>query len=192
MSLHGLRGYYGTTDLIGGPPRAGASATSATTTWRAVRQQMVTVLKALTPSSLAADKYRVTETEQADFSGYAEAADYRVLREYEIDMISEEFDGVQNYQEELRVVAAELTMAYPHHWAAYQTKDTTNTWNERALRSLANEDRNIIDKAIGIRGGANYVAGQRRCAVGASDFDELDGVTLMVLPLEVMYFHSSS
>ena len=188
----GTYGYYGTTDLIGGPAKSGAQATSSTTTWRAVRQQMATVIKALTPSSLSSDPYRLTQTERADFRQHAAGNDVAALREYEIQMVSEEPTGMQNYQIELRQVEAELVMAYPHHWGSYHTKDTTNTWNERALRSLANEDRNLIDKAIGIRGGSNYVAAQRSCNVGAIDFEELDGVTLMVLPLTVTYFHSSS
>jgi hypothetical protein len=153
---------------------------------------MVTVIKALTPTSLSGDTYRVTETEQADFRSYAPGNDGAVFREYEIEKISDVFEGIQNYQEELRVLEAELIMAYPHHWSTYDTKDTTNTWNERALRSLADEDRNIIDKAIGIRGSSNWIAAQRMCRVGEIDFEELEGVTLMVLPLEVMYFHSSS
>jgi len=186
------RGYYGTTDLIGGPPKAGASATSSTTTWRAIRQQMVTVIKALTPSSNAADTYRETTTEMADFRAYASNSPAAIMREYDIQKESDELDGAQNYQIEMRRVTAELLMAYPHHWGAYQTKDGTNTHNERTLRAIADEDRNLIDKAIGIRGGSNYLAGQRSCVVGSITFEELESVTLMVLPLEVTYFHSSS
>ena len=177
-----------------GPASAstGVSPTTSTTTWAAVRQQMVDTIKALTPSSLSDEKYTVTDTEQPDFAAYAEAEDSTVLREYEIEMISDELDGVSNHQLELRIVEADLSMAYPHHWGTYQTKDAQGQHNERALRALANEDRNIIDRAIGIRGGSNYVTAQRSCNVGPIEFDELDGVTIMSIPLTVQFYQDAS
>jgi hypothetical protein len=153
---------------------------------------MIRTIKALTPATLSSDKYLATETDMADFREYAEGHESAVLREYEIEKISDMHEGTQNHQIELRFVQAELVMAYPHHFGSYQAKDLEGQWNERALRALADEDRNIIDKAIGLRGGCNYVAAQRSCVVGEIEFEELEGTTLVVLPLEVTYYHSSS
>jgi len=186
------RGYYGTIDLIGGPERAGAEATSSTTTWQAVRRQMVIAVNAIVPSSLAHQGFRLTDTERADFYDHVVENPQGAFREFEIEFLSGEGIGIQNYQVQMVRVEARCGIAYPHTWGLYKTKAGNQTWNERALRALADEDRNLIDKAIGIRGGSNYVAAQRSCVVGATEFEEFDGVTIMVLPLEVTYFESSS
>jgi len=188
------RGYYGTIDTLGGPPRVGASGGGATTDWPTIRQRMVTVIKALTPKTLTAHPFHVTRTEMSGFREYAEGFTQNAFRQYEIEDIEDEAPSRQDYQSELRLMTADLIVAYPHTWAWYSTKDANNQHNEASLRAMAHQDRRSLDNAIGVRGGANYTSGQSACWVGSVSFEENDeaNVTFMVLPLRVRFDEDAS
>lgn len=187
------RGYYGVIDVLGGPPKVGASG-GTTTDWATVRQRMVTVIKALTPTSLSSLPWLVTETEHSDFRTYAEELgnSEAVFREYEIEDIEDDAAGVQDHRSELRLMTAELIIAYPHSWGWYRTKDSTNQWNEAALRALAHQDRKQIDNAIGVRGGSNYTSGQSACWFDSVSFEEGENVTFLVIAMTVRFDESAS
>jgi len=148
---------------------------------------MITVIKALAPNAASDRPFHVTRTEMTGFREYAEGFTSDAFRQYEINDIEDEWQTVQDYQTELRMMEAELVIAYPNQWARYTTKDTTNQENEASLRDMAHQDRNQIDTAIGIRGGSNYVSGQSACWVGPTSFEEEDAVTFLVLPLTIRF-----
>jgi len=190
VSLFGLRGYYS----IGSPTATGAVGNTPTTTWGAIRSQMVTTIKALTPATLAATPYMLTETEHPNFRAYAEENDVSVFRVYEIAPLgtTDEIGGM-NFQAGLRETPCELVMAYPETaWGNYAGKQTSVRTVVAAMHALIEEDLEQIAQAIGVRGSANYTSGQHAATESGWDIEPGDGVTFGVIQLLTTYYYDAS
>lgn len=163
-----------------------------TTTWAAIRTQMVATIKALTPTSLASDPFRLSETEQPDFRAHADANDSAVLREYDIEDTSHEVLGAEDSAVQLRRTECQVVVAYPEQWGAYATMDAANRWNDASMRALVEQDANQIMKAIGRRGAASYTSGQHAALESTWSIESGDGVSYLVIPLECIYYYDAS
>lgn len=154
---------------------------------------MVSLIQALTPSSLSADKFRMTRTESDDFREYANEFDGSVFREFEIEFVSSDEPGPRDADVVLTETECEIVMAYPHHWAAYAHAQTSGTrWNAEAMRAIALEDRRLIIDEVGRTNAANLVAGQHASVEGEVTIDdEGEGVSFLVIPMTLTYYEQA-
>lgn len=162
-----------------------------TTTWAAIRVQMASTIRAITPDSLTGEAFRLTQSEMSDFRSYADANDQSVLREFEIELGSTAPAGVSNADIELIDTDAEIVVAYPHHWGAYSTAAANDRANEATMDAVIEQDANAIAKAVGYRGSANYLDGQLACIEDAWSAERGEGVSFLVIPVTVTYYRAS-
>ena len=165
----------------------------STTTYSAIRANMVTLISALTPQFQRDQPFSLTETEQADFKDYAADNDGAVLREFEIEFVDEIDLGPRDVDAVMVKTNCDLTVAYPHHWGEYASQETANTrYNVEALRAVALQDRRTILRAIGREETSSYLAGTHAVIEGSVDIeDDGDGVSFLTIPLELTYYQQA-
>lgn len=160
-----------------------------TTTFASIRRQMVATIKALTPTSITDDLFRLTESEAVDFAGWAEENAASTFREYEIIEGQTRRVDPADHQVEMRETDCEVVVAYPHQWGLYQHATVERTQRNRAaMRAILEEDASLIAKNIGIKGADNYVSGQHAAIEDDWNIDERRSVTLAVLPMRVLFY----
>lgn len=125
----------------------------STTTAEAIRDRIITVISALTPTSQAGTGFRAYRNEgDANFETWCEANPAQAFRRFQVrDTGSDGSPDVSNTDVEQRTVAYTLTVAYPQNnrtgkGAALDRDDVMRT------------DRLQIEKAIGMLGQANFAA----------------------------------
>lgn len=138
-----------------------------TTDAETIRENMIAVVKALTPAVSvpgSAGKTRppfVVAKDELDFRLWAKAHSPGSFRHFTvIEVTDHEIPAVSNTAVEFLRASFRLLMAFPKAPGRYGPK------NLRDLESLADVDMHQIDSALGIRGAGNYVSGQ--CASWAA------------------------
>lgn len=149
---------------------------------------MVTTITALTPATHSSVKfiYAPERAEFSDFRMWAEENDATSLRWYTILQQGTETLGVGDLDVELRRTEVEIVIAYPHHWGTYGGD------NASEMDDTIESDRNQVEKAVGYRGSANYLAGQHAAIEGSRSPEPGDGVTFAVIPLTVTYYYDAN
>jgi lysophospholipase L1-like esterase len=123
------------------------------TTAEKIRDRLIAVIEALTPTSLSRDKFRAYRNEgDADFQSWAAQFPASGFRRFQIrDTGEDEHPEVSNEDCEERKVTFSITVAYPQ---------TSRTGKGAALDrdDVIQQDRRSIDRAIGMIGRANLSA----------------------------------
>lgn len=155
----------------------------STTTYKAIRDNMITLVEALAPTSLSSTKFRRYRSPQ-DFRAWAEAHPAASLRQFDIrDVSAHAPPPVSNTLVEEEEATAELAVAYPHEWSKYGPKYGLS------LEDVMDQDRRAIESEIGIRGYGNYVAGQSLCETDSSP-EWGAKVSFLVFTCHLTYYRS--
>jgi len=148
------------------------------TTFELIRTQQVALIQALTPTMLAAQKFRVHQ-DSAEFMAWVNGSPKACFRKFQI---LSNFDMEQLPTADGTIEACrhtfELRVAYPTQLGLYGAE------NERDLEDAMKRDLHQIDAAIGLNGGAAYVTNQDLCERKSQTV--IDGVENRVL--SITYF----
>ena len=121
------------------------------TTAEAIRDRILTVIEALTPSICSADKFhRYRNEDGADFQEWCEANPQSSLRRVQVrDTGNDAPPAVSNTDIERRNVEFRILVAYPQ---------TARTGKHQALDrdDAMSSDQHAIEKAVGLQGRANF------------------------------------
>ena len=158
----------------------------ATTTPAAIRDRALTVVEALTPDSLIADKFRRYRNEgDGDFRAWSEANPTACLRRFQIRTTgATETPPVSNFDHEEHQVTLVATVAYPQtaRFGADQALDRDDVMDADAF---------MIDKALGMQGGANFTPATSAdaCWISGSpaEIERGEGVDFVVLTFVFIY-----
>lgn len=121
------------------------------TTAEAIRARMATVIKALVPTSLAADRFRESRYESGDeFTADCESQPAGAFRLFSVIYTGREDPAeTSTITEEERVGTFTVTVAYP--------KDNRAGAGQSVRRyAVIEQDLRLIDRAIGPAGAANF------------------------------------
>jgi hypothetical protein len=122
----------------------------ALATAEAIRDRIYTLIEALTPASLSADKFRRYRNELgADFEEWAEANVPGAFRRFQVREVSVTPPDVSNTTWEAVDVTFRIAIAYPqtNRYGAANAMDRDDVRNQDWLK---------INKAIGVYGRANF------------------------------------
>lgn len=154
-----------------------------TTTVTIIRDQMLTVIEGLSPTSSAGVKFR-GHRDESDFFEWCGTNKAAALRRIEVrGGTSYTGPDVTNTDVEWHRVPVSVTVAYPLEWGKYGLK------NRASLEKVVEEDMHQIDDAIGVRGMANWTGGSFAVKVD-DDTAEQDGVLFVRMKFEVGYYRS--
>jgi len=155
----------------------------ATTTLEAIRDNMISVIEALTPVSSSGAKFRVDRA-VVDFGNWAEEHASSCFRRFAIkDAGGYELPECSDHQEERIRANLVVTVAYPRNQASIVGRAAN-----RDLYDLIREDMHQIDGAIGHRmPAANYVSGQGGTRSLSKDIVEGDQTILLALEVETYF-----
>lgn len=123
-----------------------------TTTAESIRDRIIDVIEALTPTSLSGDKFRAYRNEGAGFTDWCESKPVGAFRRFQVletgsDAPPETSSGV----EEERTATFQVVIAYPRtaRYGADQGLDR---------HDVMREDQRLIERAIGMHGKANFTS----------------------------------
>lgn len=158
----------------------------ATTTPAAIRDRAITVIEALTPGTLSADRFRKYRNEgDGDFRAWTETNPAGCLRRVQVRTTgATETPPVSNFDFEEHQVTLTVTVAYPQtaRFGADQSLDRDDVIDQDAFQ---------IDKAIGMQGGANFTPATNAdaCWIAGSprEIERGDGVDFLVLVFVYIY-----
>lgn len=162
------------------------STTANASTDDAIRDRILTLIEALTPTSLAGDKFRRYRNEgDGDFHAFAQ--DNPQLRRFQARDTGEDAPpAVSNMITEERELHLDITISYPQ---------TARTGRNNALDrdDVMIEDWKKIDFAIGICGGGNF-SGTNNCTpLGCTKSVERVGkVDFLVIRAQYRYWRSTT
>jgi PKD repeat protein len=158
------------------------------TTAALIRDRIVAVIEALTPASLANDKFRKYRNEgAADFTGWATGnGKAAAWRRFQIrDLGDDTPPEVSNTDVELRSVWYEVRVAYPQ---------THRAGRDGALDrdDVMAADQHAIETAIGMRGRANFADPYpvASWAEGSTSREISDGVDFLVIRQRMIFYLS--
>jgi hypothetical protein len=164
------------------------SSSMFTVTAAGIRDQIYTLIEALTPASLSADKFRRYRNEgDADFDAWAEKNPAASLRRFQVREVGDDEPPLTSSTIEERVrVRFEIRMAYPqnHRYGAANGMDRDDVINADWLR---------LNFAIGIYGRSNF-SGTNDCTpLGAVKVRESGGkVDYLVVTAEYEHVRSTT
>ena len=154
----------------------------ATTTVEAIRDNMISLIEALTPNTRASNKFSVDRAVH-DFGEWAEEHANSCLRRFAIkDVGSYDLPEVSSHQEERLRANLTVLVAYP-----MKAPSLAGTNANRDLYDVIREDMHQIDSAIGHRAQGDYVAGQGGTRALAKDIVEGESVILLALDMETYF-----
>lgn len=158
-----------------------------TTTVETIRDKMITVIEALTPSTESKETFRVS-LDEIDFREWASKYKGAVFRRFSIlDVTDYENVRVSDGLVEQIDAVLEVVVAYPKSRSKYGANGL------RDAMDLIREDMHLIDDNVGLHGGANTVSGQcravkRSARIDMGDTD--DTAILSVLELGVPFYRA--
>lgn len=163
-----------------------------TTTWGAIRDQLVTTIAALTPARESSIKYTwapraaVEYYDAADFRSWAEDTEDVCFRYYDLTTAQAEPDGPSDGADILMRATLELVIAYPHQYATYGAD------NAGEMRDFMEQDVQQIAANIGRHGSANWVAGARPNGEQMISFETGNGASFAVLSVGYRYYYNGA
>jgi hypothetical protein len=130
----------------------------ATTTVAAIRDRMITLVQALTPTTLASVRFKADRAEINAFRDWAEASPQAAFRRFAVmDTGDSEPADVSNTDVERRVVTFEAVVAYPHSYR-YGTDGSRDRLDVMEL------DQHQLEDTIGMRGYGNFTSDNADCS----------------------------
>lgn len=155
-----------------------------TTTWAAIRDQMVSTILGIAPSthSTVGFSFAPSKIEFGDFRRWAEQFDPVIFRFFWIGIDDTEVVGTSDLDVHLLRSGAEIVIAYPHQWANYGSDNLAD------LDDLMQQDINLVLKSVGMRGSSNYVSGQLEATETTWSPEQGNGVSFMTASLQVTYY----
>ena len=155
-----------------------------TTTLAAIRDEQIALIQALTPTSLAATKLRVSLGE-LNFREWAAAHPEASLRRFAIqDIWDYDIPEVHGGDMVFDPARVEVIVAYPKSPALYGSD------NARDMRDIIREDASLIDYTIGAWGTGNY---SDASAVRESlELEDAGAVVLAVSTFRVFYYRATT
>lgn len=170
-----------------GTPTLVQGGDSVTTTWGTIRDQLVTTVEALTPTSIAersfvwAPRFGVEYEQATDFEAWAELNDPAVFRMFDIVLQAGwEAVGVNNGGTQRRFATLALSLAYPDHFAMYGDD------NSGDRDDLLEQDIAQIAQNIGLHGAASWVTAATPVNE-AIEFEDGEGVRYARLVVDFEY-----
>lgn len=152
------------------------------TTLTAIIDEQIALIQALTPASLASDRFRVA-LDEMDLEDWADAEPQAAFRRFTIeDVTSYEVPEVSAADVTFEPCDVELTIAYPNDYRYGKA-------NRRARASVMREDRSQIDYAIGMWGTDNM--SDSSAVLTDTTFEALNAVTLMRLNFRIYFYRST-
>lgn len=154
-----------------------------TATIETIRDRIIVLIEALTPTSLVGDRFRVSRDENmADFAEWVRSSPAASLRRFQVrstgDAVDPEATNVTEARQETEIV---VLVAYPQ----------TNRYGGNAGRDrddVIDEDWRKINYAIGIYGRANFSSTHDCIPLGATkSIDRLPGVDLLTISARYAY-----
>lgn len=154
-----------------------------TTTMETIRDNWITVIEALTPTSIPSVTFHV-ERGEVDFDDLAERQP-DIFRRFTIeDLATYPPSEMSDMVAELLETEVEVRVAFPKEWGIYGSN------NSRDARDVLREDMFQIDKAIGHNGGANYVSGQIASKAIERTIEETDNHLFALMRYSVQFYRS--
>lgn len=154
-----------------------------TTTIETIRENMETLIHALTPTSHAQVKFRV-ERGEVPFREWCQANPTASFRRYAIEQTGRSEPGeVTNLDIEEVRTELEIMVAYPKEWGRYGPQ------NIQDLRDTLDADAMQLRNAVGHKGNADWVAGQHD-ARDSHVFEDGSPVAFLVITLDTAYYRS--
>ena len=156
---------------------------TSTTTYPLIRDNMITLLEALTPTRGADTKFARDE-QSVDMLLKAESNPQGCFRRFSIrrETIRDDAStGATDCLIEQVTDKALLVIAYPHYFGL------AGEDNLRDLDDLINEDAEQIRQTIGDLGSANYLSGQSVCR-STYQSQEQGEITFLYFELEIKYY----
>ena len=151
------------------------------TTFQAIRDNQITLIEALTPSTFATRLYRRFPAEQ-ELDTWADANPAACFRKFDIinshDSLPPE---ASNTDVEIREQGLVVAIAYAHDFGAFGEE------NKLELDDIIEQDKYQIDDTIGLRGYTNYVSSQRKCALSGSVLVRQERTSILVLSYAINY-----
>jgi hypothetical protein len=159
----------------------------ATSSSKAIRDRIITVVNGITPTLHAELPFVAYRDESgADFRRWARAHPQLCTRRVQARVLSDEQGDIMNEDVEEHLATFEVIVAYAHRWRAGASFDRDN---------VMEEDRHAIEDAIGVLGAANFTPATAdatwREHVNASDPRESDeGVDFLVIRQLMSYLRA--
>jgi hypothetical protein len=157
----------------------------ATTTSAAIRDRMITVIRAIVPTSHAADLF-VPYREERNQPFEQWAAENPILRRFSVrSTMAPPEVVVSNTTEEWREETFAVAVMYPH----------THRYGDdgaRDMDDIIEQDRIAIEDVIGLRGGANFTSATADATWSGSQPDVVRGeeVSFLVIPTTFGYWRA--
>lgn len=164
---------------------------TATTTREAIRENMVTLIEALAPTTSSDVPFRVERGER-DFRTWAEANEAAALRRFSVRFVGQPSPPVisDTLTELVEQDAVEVLIAYPKQYGKY------GQGNNRALDDVLDEDVQQIDGQSGVshNNSGDWVSGQHNCLrIEATVEDDPDAkVVIARLLYSIDYYRSTA
>jgi hypothetical protein len=151
-----------------------------TTAAKLIREKQATIIEALVPDNFTGYLFR-EYAEQMPFDEWADTNPQAAMRKFYIeDLATYETPLISDAVIEQVQTNFRVAIAYPKD-SRYGLKNRT------AAMDVIEADRHAVDHAIGLRGSANYVAGQNSCIATDSDLDDLENVWLLSYDYEIIF-----
>lgn len=155
----------------------------ATATVETIRDRIITLITALTPTSLSGDKFLVSRDEsQADFRIASESAPAGCFRRFQVDDDGrDDLPEVSNTDIAQLRVSFTITIAYPntHRYGVNAGRDR---------KDVIDEDWRKVNFSIGVYGRANFSSTHDCTPLGArKEVDKDEKVTYLVITAEYLY-----
>lgn len=144
----------------------------------AIRDRIIALIEAIAPTSLTADKFRVSRDEaSADFRAWSEQNKTACLRRVQVrNPGARTIPLVTNHDAARHELTLNVLIAYPntHRYGVAAARDRDD---------VIDEDFRKLDYAIGIYGRANFSGTHDCCPLGLerNDDERGDGVTFLSL-----------
>jgi hypothetical protein len=160
----------------------------ALATQEAIRDRNYTLIEALTPASLSADKFRRYRNEgDANFTDWAEKNIPACFRRFQVrQILTDELPTTSSMTEERVTLTLQITIAYPqnHRYGAANGMDRDDVMNADWLK---------VNAAIGIYGAGNFSGSNDCTPLGATMEMERGGkVDYMVVTARFEYVRATS
>lgn len=161
----------------------------STATEERIRDRIITVIAALTPEKLAADRFIAYRNEGAgDFTDWAEANPAAAFRRFSVrDTGNFDTPRVSNLDVEAREVELQIVVAYPqsHRAGIANALDRDDLMLSDALK---------IERAVGMAGRANFVDPYPNAAWLSGSIRRLSmpesGVDFMLIQQRMVFYRS--
>lgn len=160
--------------------------TNNTTTAEAIRDRIISLIRALTPNQLTANKFDLfTDEREADIRAWAASVGQGSFRTFQVRETGQDNPpDISNMDVESRLVTFEITVCYPQ----------TSRAGKNAARDrddLITDDQHLIEHNVGMCGYANFTGASAPNAAwysGETRRDREDGIDYLVITQTMRFY----